>query len=254
MNSGGKSARQNPPLYNGKFDPPRIAQNRAISHEITQEYKHIKSTEKRAERAEKLKEDIMYYYDKETATNTVNIQLENFRKCIEIINEMREVIGKFDGKVINKKFETALREHTGEIITVKFSYHRVEIELVATRCGKSRVHPVESYPYFPLCINALEGGTFESGYYKENQREQFVEVTEKTPAGNDRLIAENMLTAMNKAVKYYEKRITENSEALKHVDEYAAKVAEMERLEKELREIPNEVRRYFDFNVSVRHD
>ena len=230
------------------------ANNRAISHETTQEYKDIKATEKRAERAEKLKEDIMYYYDKETATNTVNIQLENFRKCIEIINEMREVIGKFDGKVINKKFETALRERTGEIITVKFSYHRVEIELVATRCGKSRVHPVESYPYFPLCINALEGGTFESGYYKENQREQFVEVTEKTPAGNDRLIAENMLMAMNKAVKYYEKRITENSEALKHVDEYAAKVAEMERLEKELREIPNEVRRFFDFNVSVRHD
>jgi hypothetical protein len=63
-----------------------------------------------------------------------------------------------------------------------------------------------------------------------------------------------MLTAMNKAVKYYEKRITENSEALNHVDEYAAKVAEMERLEKELREIPNEVRRFFDFNVSVRHD
>ena len=230
------------------------ANNRAISHETTREYKDIKTTEKRAERAEKLKEDIMYYYDKETATNTVNIQLENFRKCIEIINEMREVIGKFDGKVINKKFETALRERTGEIITVKFSYRRVEIELVATRCGKSRVHPVESYPYFPLCINALEGGTFESGYYKENQRGQFVEVTEKTPAGNDRLIAENMLTAMNKAVKYYEKRITENSEALKHVDEYAAKVAEMERLEKELREIPNEVRRYFDFNVSVRHD
>lgn len=230
------------------------ANNRAISHKTTREYKDIKATEKRAERAEKLKEDIMYYYDKETATNTVNIQLENFRKCIDIINEMREVIGKFDGKVINKKFETALRERTGEIITVKFSYHRVEIELVATRCGKSRVHPVESYPYFPLCINALEGGTFESGYYKENQREQFVEVTEKTPAGNDRLIAENMLMAMNKAVKYYEKRITENSEALKHVDEYAAKVAEMERLEKELREIPNEVRRYFDFNVSVRHD
>lgn len=230
------------------------ANNRAVSHETTREYKDIKATEKRAERAEKLKEDIMYYYDKETATNTVNIQLENFRKCIEIINEMREVIGKFDGKVINKKFETALRERTGEIITVKFSYRRVEIELVATRCGKSRVHPVESYPYFPLCINALEGGTFESGYYKENQREQFVEVTEKTPAGNDRLIAENMLTAMNKAVKYYEKRITENSEALKHVDEYAAKVAEMERLEKELREIPNEVRRYFDLNVSVRHD
>lgn len=230
------------------------ANNCAISHETTREYKDIKATEKRAERAEKLKEDIMYYYDKETATNTVNIQLENFRKCIEIINEMREVIGKFDGKVINKKFETALRERTGEIITVKFSYHRVEIELVATRCGKSRVHPVESYPYFPLCINALEGGTFESGYYKENQREQFVEVTEKTPAGNDRLIAENMLTAMNKAVKYYEKRVTENSEALKHVDEYAAKVAEMERLEKELREIPNEVRRFFDFNVSVRHD
>lgn len=196
----------------------------------------------------------MYHYNKETATNTVNRQLENFRKCIEIINEMREVIGKFDGKVINKKFESALRERTGEIITVEFSYHRVEIELFASRCGKSRVHPVETSPYLPLCLYALEGGTLGTGYYTASKDAPYIEVTEKTDAGNDRLIAANMLQAMDKAVEYYEGKIAENSEALKHVDEYAAKVAEMIRLEKELREVPFEVRRFFDLNVSVRHD
>lgn len=196
----------------------------------------------------------MYRYDKETATNTVNRQLENFRKCIEIINEMREVVKHYDGKVINKRFESALRERTGEIITVNFSYHRVEIELIASRCGKSRVHPVETAPYLPLCLYALEGGTLATGYYSATKDVPYIEVTEKTNAGNDRLIAANMLQAMDKAVEYYEGKIAENSEALKHVDEYAAKVAEMIRLEKELREVPFEVRRFFDLNVSVRHD
>lgn len=194
----------------------------------------------------------MYRYNKETATNTVNQQMENFRKCIEIINEMREVVKKFDNKVINKKFENALRERTGEIITVSFSYHRVEIELFASHCGGSRVHPVESCPYLPLCLYALEGGTFETGYYTASKDAPYVEVTEKTEAGNDRLIAENMLQAMDKAVKYYEEKIAKNTEALKHVDEYAAKVAEMERLEKELRNVPFEVRKFFDLKVSVR--
>jgi len=197
----------------------------------------------------------MYHYNKETATLKVNAELENFRRCINLIDEIKKLVGKFDGKVINKKFTTFLREETGGIISVDTNnYGRFEIMAYAGYNGNGNgKFPVRTREnYYQLLFHAYAGGEFSTNRYIDKNNSW--EVTTKTDSGNYRLIAENLIKALDKTREYYEEKIAENQDALKRVDEYAGKLKEIERLEKELNDIPYVVRDYFDLGGYFRRN
>ena len=49
------------------------------------------------------------YYSREDAENLIKLEIQAGKEALEIIDDVIEVVKSFDGKVFNKRFETALQ-------------------------------------------------------------------------------------------------------------------------------------------------
>lgn len=190
----------------------------------------------------------MYYYDKETAINKVKTRINNYKKCLALIEELKPVVKRFDGKIYNVKFDRALKE-VCDYINVDFEYSSFDIKVLTYMNGNGGGR---NSAKAPVCMNGSEYyyltsrlGTRAGGYG--------ICPFEETETGKRRIIADKIIEGLDYQAEYYNRVITENSEGLKHIDEYAAKVAEIERRVKELEEIPHDIKNYFDWNLYIKN-
>lgn len=197
----------------------------------------------------------MYYYDKEKATAAVQAEITNYKKCIAIIEEIKEVVKDFDGKVINKRLQTAIQKKTGLYVYVTIAYDKIEITL---RGGyypgvdreKQPTRGLNDEYYLVNC--AYLGGALDKVVYNID-KSKFREVTTLTESGNHRLNAKNMIITLDERRADFEERIKENKEALKQIDKYLAKYEQMLTLEKEINSLPLPCKKYFDIAGYYKH-
>ena len=197
----------------------------------------------------------MRYCNKEQGIQSVNNEIENYRRCITLIETIKTAIGKFDGKIINKRFETALFEATGARIRTEIFYDTFALKVFPISPGVPDDN-ITPYHYsgcdteYYLTDGAFVGGTFaKRRYINKND----YEVTKTTDTGKHRLIAENLIKALDNRRAELEARISEIRIALGQVDKYEAMVQEMEKMEKEIRKLPYEIRQWFNLNISINY-
>lgn len=199
----------------------------------------------------------MRYCDKEKAIERVNKEIENYQRCIALIDTIKSTIGKLDGKIINKRFETALFEATGAHIRTEIFYDTFALKVYPISPGIPDDNITPCYYSGFDTIYYLTSKAFVGGVLAKRKRgveKDFYEVTKSTDTGKHRLIAENLVKTLDNRRVELETRITEILTALEQVDEYKAKVQEMEKLAKEISEIPYEIREWFDLNISINYN
>ena len=197
----------------------------------------------------------MYNMTREQAMSNISYAIENRKRCISLIDTIKEVVKQFDGKVINRRFEEALRAATGGIIKVELRYNLFEISVYATWSGKddgkTPIHMTTDNNEYYLTSGAYIGETFERyAYFNKNG----FEVTKLTESGKHRLIADNLIKTLDKRRAEIETEINNISESLKHIDEYKATIAELENQIKTLNNIPRLVKAYFDLDVTLKYN
>ena len=183
--------------------------------------------------------------NKEIADKLIALEIENRRKVIELYPEIIETVKKFNGKVLNKRLETAL-EKIHPYLSLEKSKYRFDIRYWV---GSDSI----CVPYQKGCgveyVKCREIGM--CAYIPKNKENS----TAQNPALSDdgRIIAENIVSALNAGMEKLKSEIIEMEEHSKKADEYAAELEELAERMKNLQEkIPYLVSEYYGLGYSIR--
>ena len=157
-----------------------------------------------------------------------------------------ECVEKFNGKVLNKRFETALRK-IDDNLRYDQTGSRFDIEVhLNNRCVQSV--KTDSYGYsnwnyisdFNLVLNSVLYTTT----YNPDDRKMLDE--------NGRIIAPVIVKALEEKKKIIENTIAELEEKIDKVQEYKSKLETLRsEMEKVMSDVPFAIRNYFDINYRV---
>lgn len=185
---------------------------------------------------------------KDTADKLIALEIENRRKAIELYPAVIETVKKFDGKVLNKRLETALQKINANLRLEKSEYrfdirYRVENDHVSVPhqdyCGAEYV----KYREIGMC-----------GCIPRFETENTYPNTPKSALNDDgRIVAENIIAALNAGKENLESAIVEMEEHSQKVDEYAAELDELaERMKSLQKKVPYLISEYYGLGYSVR--
>lgn len=178
---------------------------------------------------------------KDTADNLIALEIENRRKAIDLYPAVIETVKKFDGKVLNKRLETALKKvHPN--LSLENSEYRFDIRYWAEKDHISGYYCTE----YVKCRDI--GMCAYIPKHKENS-------VAKYPALNEdsRIIAENIVSALNAGMEKLKSEIIEMEVHSKKADEYAAELEELaERMKSLQKKIPYLVSEYYGLGYSIR--
>lgn len=184
-------------------------------------------------------------YNKEDAKNLVLLEVENYKKVLELYNPVIEVAEKYDGKILNKRFETALRK-VNDSLRVDMSGKKLSIDFYLTNRGiKSTTH--EHWNYINKSYITMNEYTERCAYEWES-----LDGKSLCADHENRLIASVLVESLNKHREYIKGRIETLEEKLNKVDEYKNQLEELKtQMEKITKDIPYEIRNYFELNYNV---
>lgn len=175
------------------------------------------------------------YLDKEVAKKLVLLSIENKENALNMIDDVIEVIKKFNGKVLNKRLETSLRKNVcddifvrcGSILDIYISmFNNRSVQNTPDLYGYSNtVYLKDGDYYISFCYGNIDD------FVTEDKRLNAVSIIENIENKRKNL--------------HYE--INELREKLEKVEEYKTK---LENLRTEIanieREIPCQLKEYFD--------
>ena len=188
----------------------------------------------------------MYHFTKETAKQKVMEKIADYRKCIALIESIIPVVEKYNGKVVNKRFETALRKVNDRI---RANIHYARLEIVVYSLPWHMEDDGITPRYGESC-----GYDLITKAYTHADSNRYGYIVTENDNGNHRLIAAEAIKGLREMAEEYQNKINENLEALEHVDEYIAEVSDIERRVAELQKIPYVVRDFFDLKIYTRRD
>ena len=186
---------------------------------------------------------------KDIADKLIALEIANRRKAIELYPAIIETVKKFDGKVLNKRLETALKKVNTNLRLAESEYrfdirYWVENDSVSVPhrdyCGTEYV----KYREIGMC-----------GYIPRFEGKYAYSVDAQHPALNDdgRIIAEHIIVALNAGKENLESEIIQMEEHSRKADEYAAELEERAACIKNLQEkIPYLVAEYYGLGYSIR--
>lgn len=187
------------------------------------------------------------YYCNEDARNLVELEIKNRKEALELYSKVIEVVEKFDGKVLNKRFETALKK-----VDSRLSYERehsrfkIKMNVYDSRSCKSVKKDSLGYS----CTNYI--------YYNYLTLNSYVETytydkDKKSMLDNERIVSSVLIDALNKGKTSMEEHIKELEESLDKVTEWKEKLESLKsEMEKTMREIPYLIKEYYNLDYSVR--
>lgn len=185
----------------------------------------------------------MYYSEdrKASAKAAVELELKNRRQVLNLYDKVIEVVKKFDGKVINKRFETALR-NIDDSLRVKRSGTRIDISF--------------------YCKNRYAGGRYLlwdyislNNYMNTSPTDRRYCVVDYDGNGNCRINAEKMIIHLLV-------RKNDIADEIKQIEEHHVKIAEYEKELEELKtkiesvsgQIPFLLREYYGLRYDVKRN
>ena len=176
-----------------------------------------------------------YICNNSVADNLAALTVKNYRKNAKIADEVMRIITEFDGKVFNKKLESALSERIGRTFFVKYEkdYGRFEITLMyENRSVQSGEYScVYQYEDSATLISSWDGSCIDNdkrihadAINKKiaDKKDEYLQRADRIEAGTSRI-----------------EEWTKRREAIAN---------EWEELYKE---IPSEIRAYYSINMST---
>lgn len=186
------------------------------------------------------------YYCNEDARNLVELEIKNRKEALELYSKVIEVVEKFDGKVLNKRFETALKKVDERLsFDRKYSSFEIQMSVFDSRSCKSVNKDDLGYS----CTNYIANNyLILNGYlptYSYNPNE-------KVLLYDERIISSVLIESLNIGKKYMEETIVSLEESLNKVTEWKKRLLEIkDEMEKTMKEVPYIIREYYDINYMV---
>ena len=174
----------------------------------------------------------MNRYSNEDARNLVELEIRNRKEALKLYPEIIKVVEQFDGKVLNKRLETALKK-VDERLSCNRGYSDFYICYAGERVyvrQEGGVHYLSNYyinlnPYLKTyCIKRIE--------------ESFLE--------NERIRASVLIDSLLKGKAYLEKTIAELEQGIDRADEWKTRIDQLKEEIKSVRqEIPHIIADYY---------
>lgn len=189
------------------------------------------------------------HYCNEDARNLILLEIKNRKAALELYPKIIEVVQKFDGKVLNKRFDTALKKADSRLGYDRGMYQfRINMSCFDNRCCKSV--KVDSNGY--SSTNYINDYYVRLNGYLQPYSHNTNELSALT---EERLIAENVIVSLNEGKEKLEAEITRLEASLDKIAEWKEK---LEALTKEVQgvmsEVPYLVRDYCDLNYRVENN
>ena len=189
------------------------------------------------------------HYCNEDARNLILLEIKNRKAALELYPKVIEVVQKFDGKVLNKRFDTALKKADSRLGYDRGMYQfRINMSCFDNRCCKSV--KVDSNGY--SSTNYINDYYVRLNGYLQPYSHNINELSALT---EERLIAENVIVSLNEGKEKLEAEIVRLEASLDKITEWKEK---LEALTKEVQgvmsEVPYLVRDYCDLNYRVENN
>lgn len=190
----------------------------------------------------------MKYYCNEDAKNLVELEIQNRKEALKLYDGIIEVVKKFDGKVLNKRFDTALKKFDGRLgYNERNSFFEIEMNVFDNRSCKS----VKKDTYGYSCTNYITDSylTLNTIMYTFSYNPDI----EKVMLDKDRrIIAEVVIKGLEKGKADIEKKIEVLENSIDKAEEWKTKLEKLKReVENVMSEVPYIIREYYDINYHV---
>ena len=184
----------------------------------------------------------MNYYSREDADNLIKLEIKQYTRAIELIEQIKPIVEKFDGKVFNKRFENAIEKETGESFSVNLvdwgmMYSRFEIDWYNQNRS---IQSVEKDSFGYSHWNYLSQSDFDLVGYPRTCEAVDVLNADK------RINGTALLEKLDESVEYFKKKIEELADGLNKVDVWVEKIKELKKQINDLyHEVPSQFRDYY---------
>lgn len=183
----------------------------------------------------------MLWKNYDTAKELTLLEIKNTKEAAALCDKVAEIIKKFDGKIFNIKLEKALEEATGKRFSVSKNY------LMIDYIGQISIQ------WF-LDDRSVRNGEYSVEYVAETSKylcNIYKEKFEDAPVQNKRIVAENIIPALQKSKDNFLAKAKELEESIDKVYEWEKRIEEVKQQYNDLyKEIPFEIRDYFGLRIN----
>lgn len=183
----------------------------------------------------------MKYIDTTYSAQLVNLHLDAYRKVISLAEPIKEVLRKFDGKVLNKRLDTALKAvDSGLSVNWRaMPYNIFEIEwFIENRC---------------ITTNPDRNGYCGAVYINEHTLSAVRCCDYDNCVIEGRINADQIIKALDEQMDEYRAWIQEAEDQLAHIDELQAGTKELyEAVKAHNKEISFIVDEYYGLRIDIR--
>lgn len=188
----------------------------------------------------------MKYYCNEDAKNLVELEIKNRKEALELYDKVIEVVEKFDGKVLNKRLETALKK-VDERLSCDRRYSSFEIQMSVFDSRSCRSVNKDDLGYSH--VNYISDSYLTLNGYLPTYS---YSANEKVLLYEERIISSVLIESLNYGKKHMEETIVSLEESLDKVPEWKERLEALRvEMEKTMKEIPYIIREYYDINYRV---
>lgn len=159
----------------------------------------------------------MRYCDNENAKRLTEKQIELYERLLSYVPAIKEVVKKFDGKVLNSRLDTALKKVYNGASCVKGSI---------TGCWHLCLYDWDDRSINVTHVNPITGTESHSCMYVE-YNDICLAVFERDWCVDGRIVADRIIEEINQNAERYEKKVALMKEQLARIDEI---IAEYERI------------------------
>ena len=188
----------------------------------------------------------MRYYCNEDAKNLVMLEIENRKEALKLYDGIIEVVKKFDGKILNKRFDTALKKVDERLSYNRaYTYFEITMSTFDNRCCTSVKKDDLGYSHTNyISDHELILNTYLETYTHDKDKESLL--------SEEKINANVLIEALNNGKNQMEEKIIQLENSFGKVEEWKNK---LEALQNEIREtmkdIPYIIREYYDINYHV---
>lgn len=187
----------------------------------------------------------MKHYCNQDARNLVELEIQNRKAALKLYDGIIETVKKFDGKILNKRFETALKKVDERLsYDRRYSCFEINMNLFDNRCVKSVKKDDLGYS----CVNYISDNYLRLNTYLET----YSNTNGKSFLDNERIVSSVLIESLENGKAQIEKDIDRLESSIDKVDVWKERLKSLEaEIEKTMKEIPYIIRDYYDINYRV---
>lgn len=163
-------------------------------------------------------------YNNEDARKLVELEIANRKEALKLYQAIIKVVERFDGYVLNKRFDTALKK-----VDKRLGYNRGFSNFEITFAGERSCMKLEGGAIYIRSFY-IELNTYMQTYSFNKYEESFLE--------NERMRASVLIDSLIKGKEYLENTIVQLEQGIDRADEWKTRI---DQLKEEIKSIKQEI-------------